>query len=110
MLRITQQSSSDAAKQYYASADYYAEGQELVGRWGGEAARMLGLEGPVSKRAFNALCENRDPRTGDRLTPRTKDDRTVGYDFTWSVPKSVSLLYALTEDQRSPRRLPRLGA
>ena len=45
---------------------------------------MLGLEGPVSKRAFNALCENRDPRTGDRLTPRTKDDRTVGYDFTWS--------------------------
>ena len=99
MLRITQQSSPDAAKQYYASADYYAEGQEVVGRWGGEGARMLGLEGPVSKRAFNALCENRDPRTGDRLTPRTKDDRTVGYDFTWSVPKSVSLLYALTEDQ-----------
>jgi len=100
MLRITQQSSPDAAKQYYASADYYAEGQELVGRWGGEAAKMLGLEGPVSKREFNALCENRDPRTGDRLTPRTKDERTVGYDFTWSVPKSVSLLYALTEDQQ----------
>ena len=99
MLRITQQASSDAAKQYYASADYYAEGEEVVGLWGGQGARMLGLEGPVSKRAFNALCENRDPRTGDRLTPRTKDDRTVGYDFTWSVPKSVSLIYALTEDQ-----------
>ena len=99
MLRITQQASSDAAKQYYASADYYAEGQEGLGRWGGRGARMLGLEGPVSKRAFNALCENRDPRTGERLTPRTKGDRTVGYDFTWSVPKSVSLLYALTEDQ-----------
>ena len=100
MLRITQQSSPDAAKQYYTSADYYTEGQELVGRWGGESARMLGLEGPVSKREFNALCENRDPRTGERLTPRTKDDRTVGYDFTWSVPKSVSLLYAVTEDQQ----------
>ena len=99
MLRITQQASSDAAKQYYASADYYAEGQEVVGLWGGQGARMLGLEGPVSKRAFNALCENRDPRTGDRLTPRTKDDRTVGYDFTFSVPKSVSLIYALTEDR-----------
>ena len=99
MLRITQQSSPDAAKQYYTSADYYTEGQEIVGRWGGQGARMLGLEGPVSKRAFNALCENRNPRTGERLTPRTKDDRTVGYDFTWSVPKSVSLLYALTEDQ-----------
>jgi conjugative relaxase-like TrwC/TraI family protein len=100
MLRITQQSSPDAARQYYASADYYAEGQqELIGRWGGEGAKMLGLEGPVSKQAFNALCENRDPRTGERLTPRTKDDRTVGYDFTWSVPKSVSVLYALTEDR-----------
>ena len=98
MLRVTQQSSAPAAKQYYASADYYAEGQEVVGRWGGEAARLLGLEGAVSRRAFNALCENRHPRGGGPLTARTKDDRTVGYDFTWSVPKSVSLLYALTED------------
>ena len=24
---------------------------------------------------------------------------TCGYDFTWSVPKSVSLLYGLTEDK-----------
>lgn len=100
MLRITQQSSTDAAKSYYtpSGADYYSEGQELIGRWGGEGARMLGLEGKVEQRAFNALCENRHPRTGGQLTPRTKDARTVGYDFTWSVPKSVSLLYAMTED------------
>lgn len=39
------------------------------------------------------------PRTGGPLTLRTKDDRTVGYDFTWSAPKSVSLFYALTEDE-----------
>ncbi len=99
MLRITQQSSTDAAKQYYTSADYYLEGQELVGRWGGEGARMLGLKGQVSRREFNALCENRHPRSGEQLTPRTKDDRTVGYDFTWSVPKWVSVLYAMTEDE-----------
>ena len=41
---------------------------------------------------------NRDPRTGTRLTQRRKAERTVGYDVTWSVPKSVSLLSALTED------------
>ncbi len=99
MLRITQQSSPDVAKDYYASADYYAEGQEKVGRWGGEGARLLGLEGDVTRDAFNRLCENRNPLTGERLTPRTKDDRTVGYDFTFSVPKSVSLLYAMTEDK-----------
>lgn len=100
MLRITQQSSGDAAKQYYASADYYREGAETIGRWGGEGARLLGLEGTVSRRAFNLLCDNRHPETGLALTARTKDERTVGYDFTFSVPKSVSLLYARTEDQQ----------
>ncbi len=99
MLRITQQSSPDVAKDYYASADYYAEGQEIVGRWGGEGAGMLGLEGRVSPKEFNRLCDNRDPRNGNQLTARTKADRTVGYDFTFSVPKSVSLLYAMTEDE-----------
>jgi conjugative relaxase-like TrwC/TraI family protein len=101
MLRITQQSSPDAAKSYYtpSGADYYSEGQEIIGRWGGEGAKRLGLDGKVEQRAFNALCENRHPRTGDQLTPRTKDARTVGYDFTWSVPKSVSLRYALTGDE-----------
>ncbi len=100
MLRITQQSSPDGAKAYYTSAgaDYYAEGQELVGRWGGEGAKMLGLSGKVSGREFSALCDNRNPLTGEQLTPRMRDTRTVGYDFTFSVPKSVSLLYSMTED------------
>lgn len=101
MLRLTQQNSPDAAKKYYtqSGADYYAEGQEYVGHWGGEGAKMLGLEGKVKQADFNALCDNINPLTGEQLTPRTKDARTVGYDFTWSVPKSVSLLYAMTEDQ-----------
>ena len=30
---------------------------------------------------------------------RTRTERTVGYDFTFSVPKSVSLLYALSGDE-----------
>jgi conjugative relaxase-like TrwC/TraI family protein len=98
MLRIAQQTSSDAAKAYYASADYYMEGRELLGRWRGEWARMLGLEGQVSGRAFNRLCESRNPSTGDPLTQRTKDDRAVGYDFTFSVPKSVSLLHSIGDD------------
>jgi conjugative relaxase-like TrwC/TraI family protein len=101
MLRITQQSSSEAAKQYYAGADYdyYGEGQEIIGRWGGKGAELLGLEGRVSGREFNRLCDNVHPRSKDPLTARTKDERTVGYDFTFSVPKSVSLLYAMTEDK-----------
>src|SRR5581483_5380464 len=99
MLRITQQSNAAAAKKYYSAADYYSEGQELVGLWRGEGAKRLGLSGVIDKDSFELLCDNRDPRSKGPLTVRTKDERTVGYDFTWSVPKSVSLVYAMTGDR-----------
>jgi conjugative relaxase-like TrwC/TraI family protein len=99
MLRIHQQSSAKDAQRYYATADYYSEGQELIGLWGGKAAERLGLSGQVDKASFDSLCENRDPRDGSKLTVRNKSQRTVGYDFTFSVPKSVSLLYGHTEDK-----------
>ena len=99
MIRISQQESAAGAKRYYATADYYSEGQELVGVWGGKAADRLGLSGTVDKFSFERLCDNLDPRTGKQLTVRTRSERTVGYDFTFSVPKSVSLLYAMSGDE-----------
>src|SRR5947207_3596546 len=99
MIRITQQDSAKDAKRYYATADYYSEGQEIVGNWGGKGASRLGLEGTVDKLSFERLCDNVDPRTGKPLTVRTRAERTVGYDFTFSVPKSVSLLYAMSGDE-----------
>lgn len=99
MIRISQQDSAGAAKKYYSTADYYSEGQEIVGLWGGKAASMLGLSGTVDQASFERLCDNLDPRTGQQLTVRTRTERTVGYDFTFSVPKSVSLLYALSGDE-----------
>jgi conjugative relaxase-like TrwC/TraI family protein len=100
MLRIIQSKGVGQAKSYYAQADYYLEGQELAGRWRGEGARLLGLEGDVGKSEWDKLCDNIDPRTGKRLTLRTDADRTVGYDFNFHVPKSISLLYATTRDER----------
>ena len=99
MIRITQQNSGAAAKSYYATADYYSEGQEIVGSWGGKGASRLGLQGTVDKASFERLCDNLHPITGEPLTVRTRTDRTVGYDFTFSVPKSVSLLYAMSGDK-----------
>ena len=71
----------------------------MVGNWGGKGAERLGLRGTVGKREFDALCENLHPTTGERLTARTNADRTTGYDFSFSAPKSLSLLYGLTEDK-----------
>lgn len=100
MLRIIQNSTSAGAKSYYSTADYYSEGQELTGVWRGKGAQRLGLAGNVGKEDWDALCDNINPRAGDSLTARQKDNRRVGYDFNFHVPKSVSILYGLTEDPR----------
>src|SRR5450755_3338806 len=99
MIRVTQQDSASAAKSYYTKSDYLSEGQEIVGSWGGKGASRLNLEGMVDKFSFERLCDNLDPRTGQPLTVRTRTERRVGYDFTFSVPKSVSLLYAMSGDK-----------
>jgi len=98
MLRIHQITNGAAAKSYYSEPDYY--GQELVGNWGGRAAERMGLHGEVTLEAFNRLCDNLHPATGEQLTARQKSNRTVGYDFNFNAPKGVSLLYALSGDER----------
>jgi conjugative relaxase-like TrwC/TraI family protein len=108
MLRITMNKSASGAKKYYceqyykegnaAQFDYYGEGHELIGRWGGEAAKSLGLTDGINKKSFAQLCDNINPLTGKKLTKRNDTDRTVGYDFTFNASKSVSLAYAFAGD------------
>ncbi len=102
MLNINNIISADAARTYYASADYYKHGQaqDFIGQWAGKTAERLGLTGPADIRAFDNLLRNRDPATGRSLTGSSKKDRRAGVDFTFSVPKSISALYAATEDPR----------
>ena len=98
MLRISEQSSARAARRCYAPADYYGAGLGIVGSWGGKGAVRLGLDGTVDTRRFRCLCDNRNPGIGSAVTVRTRCKRTVGYSFRFSVPKSVSLLYAFSGD------------
>ncbi len=100
MLRIIQNTSAAGAKSYYSTADYYTEGQELTGLWRGEGAKRLGLSGIVNRNEWDALCDNRNPATDKVLTQRQKQNRRIGYDFNFHVPKSISIVYGLTKDER----------
>ena len=100
MLRVT---ASRNAKEYFAQSlkreDYYSEGQEVVGDWHGMTAEKLGLSGAVIQADFESLCDNQKPGTNERLTQRNKSNRTVGYDFNFHCPKSVSVAYEFTRDE-----------
>ena len=111
MLRIICSEDATHAKNYYTSnlkyeADpnklgkYYGQEQEVIGEWQGKAAEHLGLTGKVDQTSFEALCDNRRPDGKERLTVRTSDHRRVGYDFNFNCPKSVSVVHALTGDDR----------
>ena len=103
MLRVVAHKSAAAARKYYSEGlyreDYYSEKQEIVGKWHGKAARLLGLVGDVTPDAFAALVDNKHPGTGERLTARTNHERVVGYDLNFHAPKSLSVLHALTGDE-----------
>lgn len=103
MLRITVRTNADNAKAYFDKAlareDYYLD-EATTGQWHGRIQNWLRLPDMITRESFHALCDNRNPSTMKSLTPRTNTNRRVGYDFTFSAPKSVSVLHALTKDER----------
>jgi conjugative relaxase-like TrwC/TraI family protein len=104
MLSVTPSVNAQASKDYFTrhmDRDYYLrDSAEFPGEWHGRSAEMLGLSGRVDKESYFRLCDNLDPRTGEPLTPRTKADRRVSYDFTFNAPKSVTVAYELGRDER----------
>src|ERR1700730_15047037 len=129
MSRITKSHSAIEAEKYFdlalKTSDYYAKEQ---GTWGGKGAERLGLKGKVERKDFVSLAGNKVPGASKRLTLRentTREEkvrdketgiptlyrdtgqpittqvssRRAGYDFTFSVPKSVSLYLAVNGDK-----------
>jgi conjugative relaxase-like TrwC/TraI family protein len=88
--------------EHLAQNDYYAAGEIRPGQWIGAGAERLGLKNVVTREQFQALCENQNPETSERLTQRQQkeDKRRVFYDFTCSAPKSVSVLAMTLDDDR----------
>lgn len=78
--------------------DYYLDPDEPPGRWWGDGCAALGLSGPVDGADLRSLLEAADPRSGERLGRRFGDASARGFDATFSAPKSVSVLWALSPD------------
>lgn len=105
MLRIRESTDPAGILRYFLESLTQEEFKELKvvkepGYWVGALAERLGLAGAVSRETFAAMLTNIDPRTGDQLTPRTKEGRRCCYEFEVSTPKSLSVLYHLTNDSR----------
>jgi conjugative relaxase-like TrwC/TraI family protein len=107
--------------------DYYAGRGESPGIWAGQGAAELELSGVIHDDDLGTLLRGVNPASGKQLrkpvrertiTRRTLDVETgewheqqkrlaplSGYDLVFSCPKSVSVLHALTDDERVRREI-----
>jgi conjugative relaxase-like TrwC/TraI family protein len=102
--------------------DYYAGRGESPGIWTGRGATALGFQGVVEEGQLGTLIRGDDPLTGKQLRRRHPKARTIsvekidpqsgerrleektlrpvaGFDLVFSVPKGVSLLHALGDEE-----------
>jgi len=94
---------------YYTSTvasgqeDYYTGSGEAPGYWTGASAERLGLHGRVAQRDLVRVLAAVDPRNGAQLTGcgRGRKRTIPGFDATFSAPKSVALLWALSDVETS---------
>lgn len=91
-----------------AREDYYLEGGEPPGQWIGEGAALLGLSGPgkngqVEPEEFLKLFQGFDAHGKPLVQNAGQSEgyhrRKVGWDLTFSAPKSVSTLWAVADEE-----------
>jgi conjugative relaxase-like TrwC/TraI family protein len=93
------------AERYYTDTvargqeDYYSGEGEAEGEWYGAGAQQLGLAGGVDADDFSTLLRGTAPRAGTRLRNDPTARSVIGFDLTFSAPKSVSVLYGIGDSQ-----------
>lgn len=107
MLTFSFVKESRQAASYYEETDDYYTKEGHRGEWDGDGATALGLEGGVDRETFKELLDGKlpDGRVVRKPAPKTdKDGKRVsprlGIDFTFSAPKSVSIVALVSGDSR----------
>src|ERR1700691_882986 len=94
-------SASDTDKYFFGTDKYYTkEGKDFdkEAQWWGKGAKILGLNENVSRDIFRQLLQGKLP-SGQQLGRKTSDgiEHRPGFDLTFSVPKSWSILHWQTK-------------
>jgi len=101
MMTVAPVASAADAAGYYSSKDNYYFLDDMPTQWMGEGARELGLEGPVDLDTFTGILHGNLPN-GVMLGKEVQGANVhrPGHDFTFSAPKSVSMLILAGGDKR----------
>ncbi len=78
--------------------EYYLDPDEPPGQWWGSGRDALGLDGEVTGEQLRELLDGRNLTTGTKLGRKFGGKSASGFDCTFSAPKSISVLWALTPD------------
>lgn len=104
MLSLSKISSASGCDYYLelAREDYYLNGGEPPGRWYGQALGHFGLkeEDIVEAKTLKTLFAGYHPVTAEKLVQNPgSPTRTRGWDMTFSMPKSASVLWSQTTQE-----------
>jgi conjugative relaxase-like TrwC/TraI family protein len=106
MLTFSFVKESRQAANYYEETDDYYTKEGHRGEWDGNGAEALGLEGGVDREVFKSLLEGRLPdgtqvrKPAPKTSNGKKANARLGIDFTFSAPKSVSIVALVANDRR----------
>jgi len=78
---------------------YYTGTPDPPGRWWGSGCGAVGLAGEVEPEQLARMLQAEHPLDGRRLGRGFRESSARAYDATFSAPKSVSLLWALSPDE-----------
>lgn len=99
MLSVANVRTAGGAANYFAADNYYTRADaDRSGEWVGKGAEILGLDGRVEAKQFEAILKGFLP-DGNRVGSEGRVHR-AGTDLTFSMPKSWSLIALVGGDTR----------
>ena len=92
--------SATSAAKYYSVGDYYSKGDAEGSAWIGAGAARLGLAGDVNAKTLENVLGGHLPGHPITTWKPGDDNHRLGWDFTFSAPKSVSVAALVGGDDR----------